>query len=76
MLFSTLAIRLVCARLSRRWRAVLSPSGEYSVLHGFTNGSDVGVPDDGLVMDGQGNLYGAASQAAQTRPMWCSRSLK
>ncbi|HEV2397723.1 MAG TPA: choice-of-anchor tandem repeat GloVer-containing protein [Candidatus Sulfotelmatobacter sp.] len=32
-----------------------------SILHSFTNGSDGGYPEGGLVSDGKGNWYGTAS---------------
>lgn len=36
----------------------LDPSGNETILHGFSMGSDGGNPECGLVMDAQGNLYG------------------
>src|SRR5271157_3261028 len=39
----------------------LTPSGEnyiYTDLHDFTNGDDGCYPNGGLVLDGQGKLYG------------------
>ena len=36
----------------------LSASGKESVLYSFTGGKDGAYPFDGLVMDGDGNLYG------------------
>jgi uncharacterized repeat protein (TIGR03803 family) len=38
----------------------LDPSGNETVLHNFTGGSDGGSPFGGLIMDASGNLYGAA----------------
>ena len=39
----------------------LDTSGNYTVLHSFTGGSDGEFPGGGLVMDTTGNLYGTAS---------------
>ena len=36
----------------------LDPSGNETILHSFSMGSDGGNPDCGLIMDAQGNLYG------------------
>ncbi|MGE5056322.1 MAG: choice-of-anchor tandem repeat GloVer-containing protein [Acidobacteriota bacterium] len=36
----------------------LDPSGNETILHSFTGGSDGGNPESGLVMDAQGNFYG------------------
>ncbi|HEY3778807.1 MAG TPA: choice-of-anchor tandem repeat GloVer-containing protein [Rhizomicrobium sp.] len=36
----------------------LAPDGTLTVLHKFTGGSDGGFPQDGLIADGSGNLYG------------------
>jgi uncharacterized repeat protein (TIGR03803 family) len=36
-------------------------AGQYSVLHGFTRGTDGGLPYAGLTLDPAGNLYGTAS---------------
>jgi uncharacterized repeat protein (TIGR03803 family) len=41
----------------------LDTSGNYTVLHNFTVGSDGAFPGGGLVMDTAGNLYGTASSA-------------
>jgi len=38
----------------------LDTHGHETVLHGFTGGSDGGVPLGGVVLDSQGNLYGTA----------------
>ena len=38
---------------------VLAPGGNERIIHG---GKDGAVPEAGLVMDGQGNLYGTTSQ--------------
>jgi uncharacterized repeat protein (TIGR03803 family) len=39
----------------------LDTSGNLTVLHSFTGGSDGAAPQSGLVRDSLGNLYGAAS---------------
>jgi uncharacterized repeat protein (TIGR03803 family) len=39
----------------------LDPTGSYTILHTFTGGADGAWPVGGLVRDGRGNLYGAAS---------------
>lgn len=36
----------------------LAPDGTLTVLHVFSDGSDGGYPEGGLVADGSGNLYG------------------
>jgi uncharacterized repeat protein (TIGR03803 family) len=36
----------------------LSPSGTFTVLYSFSGGADGKYPNDGLVSDAQGNLYG------------------
>jgi len=36
----------------------LDPSGNETILHSFSMGSDGGNPDSGLIMDAQGDLYG------------------
>jgi uncharacterized repeat protein (TIGR03803 family) len=46
----------------------LDSAGHETVLHSFTNGVDGGLPQAGLVSDGQGNLYGAASQGGNQNP--------
>jgi len=38
----------------------IDPSGNETVLHSFTGGSDGGNPFGGLISDASGNLYGAA----------------
>jgi uncharacterized repeat protein (TIGR03803 family) len=38
----------------------LDPSGNETVLHTFTGGSDGGSPSAGVVLDSAGNLYGTA----------------
>jgi len=40
----------------------LSAGGEFSVLHTFTGGADGAIPVSPLIRDGEGNLYGTASQ--------------
>jgi uncharacterized repeat protein (TIGR03803 family) len=40
----------------------LDGTGHETVLHSFTNGVDGGLPQAGLVSDGQGSFYGATSQ--------------
>lgn len=39
----------------------LTPDGTETVLYSFAGGSDGEIPDAGLVMDSQGNLYGTTS---------------
>jgi uncharacterized repeat protein (TIGR03803 family) len=39
----------------------LDATGNYTVLYGFTGGTDGGVPQAGVVLDSAGNLYGTAS---------------
>jgi uncharacterized repeat protein (TIGR03803 family) len=36
----------------------LAPDGTYTALYTFTGGSDGSGPDAGLILDGQGNVYG------------------
>jgi uncharacterized repeat protein (TIGR03803 family) len=36
----------------------VSPAGQESVLYNFTGAADGAIPDSGLVVDSQGNLYG------------------
>jgi len=38
----------------------LAPSGAETVLYRFTGGADGGSPNGGLLLDGEGNLYGTA----------------
>lgn len=38
----------------------ISAKGSFSVLHTFSNGSDGGYPEDSLLIDRRGNLYGTA----------------
>ncbi|HEV2380969.1 MAG TPA: choice-of-anchor tandem repeat GloVer-containing protein [Terriglobia bacterium] len=40
----------------------LDPSGNETVLYGFTGGADGGVPYAGLILDPAGNLYGTTSE--------------
>ncbi|HZT42715.1 MAG TPA: choice-of-anchor tandem repeat GloVer-containing protein [Chthonomonadaceae bacterium] len=42
----------------------VSPSGQLTVLHNFTNGNDGANPTNGVVFDGKGNLYGDAANGA------------
>ena len=44
----------------------LSPSGEETTLHVFTNGSDGSVPIGSLVRDSAGNLYGVTAFGGTT----------
>lgn len=39
----------------------LTPSGAFNVLYSFTGGSDGKSPNDGLIADEEGNLYGTAA---------------
>jgi len=39
----------------------LTPSGVFNVLYSFTGGSDGKSPNDGLIADQEGNLYGTAA---------------
>jgi uncharacterized repeat protein (TIGR03803 family) len=39
----------------------LSPSGTLTILHSFTGGSDGATPYAGVVVDNEGNVWGAAS---------------
>jgi uncharacterized repeat protein (TIGR03803 family) len=39
----------------------VSPTGTFTVLYSFTGGSDGQSPNDGLIADEQGNLYGTAA---------------
>ncbi len=38
----------------------LDAAGRYTLLHSFSGGGDGGVPEAGLVLDAQRNLYGTA----------------
>jgi uncharacterized repeat protein (TIGR03803 family) len=44
----------------------LAPSGQFTVLHAFTGGSDGALPQPGLLLDQAGNLYGAAVEGGST----------
>ena len=39
----------------------LSPNGQHTVLHRFTNGPDGGFPTSALIQDASGNLYGTTT---------------
>ncbi len=39
----------------------LNPSGNEKVLYSFTGGADGGIPEGGLIRDGDGNLYGTTT---------------
>ena len=39
----------------------LDPSGNYTVLHAFTGGSDGGMPESNLFLDAGGNLFGTTT---------------
>jgi uncharacterized repeat protein (TIGR03803 family) len=45
----------------------LTSAGEETVLYSFSGGADGGNPMDGLVMDGQGNLYGTTLRGGNTQ---------
>jgi uncharacterized repeat protein (TIGR03803 family) len=49
----------------------LTPSGKESVLYNFTGGADGGTPLTNLVMDTDGNLYGATSAGGNTTCSGC-----
>jgi uncharacterized repeat protein (TIGR03803 family) len=40
----------------------VNPSGQETVLHSFTGLSDGGVPESGVILDPEGNLYGTTTQ--------------
>lgn len=40
----------------------LTPAGEETILHSFTDGADGGAPFAGVIVGSSGNLYGAASE--------------
>ena len=44
----------------------LDPSGNLTVLHSFTGGSDGGRPVADLIADAAGNLYGTTSSGGAT----------
>ena len=48
----------------------LDTTGELTVLHAFTGGSDGGNPDS-VVLDGAGNLYGTAATGGRCRDQGC-----
>jgi uncharacterized repeat protein (TIGR03803 family) len=54
----------------------LDPSGNQTVLHPFTGGSDGYGPYGSLVLDGQGNLYGAASNGGDTASSFCNGAVE
>jgi uncharacterized repeat protein (TIGR03803 family) len=39
----------------------VSPSGKETILYGFTGGNDGGLPDAGLTIDAQGDVYGTTA---------------
>jgi uncharacterized repeat protein (TIGR03803 family) len=43
----------------------VTPTGAYTVLHNFTNGSDGGHPVGGLVQASDGNLYGTTTSGGK-----------
>ena len=45
----------------------LSGPWKESVLYTFTGGSDGGVPTSGVILDSEGNVYGAAAGGGSTR---------
>jgi uncharacterized repeat protein (TIGR03803 family) len=45
---------------------MVSPTGQYTLLHSFTGGADGGLPAGGVIVDGAGNLYGTASTGGET----------
>jgi len=45
----------------------LTPAGLETILYSFTGGADGGDPLDGLVLDGQGNLYGTTLRGGNTQ---------
>ena len=48
----------------------LTPSGAETVLYSFAGGADGANPLGGLVMDAQGNLYGAAAAQGANSSCW------
>lgn len=40
----------------------VSESGQFGVLHSFTGGADGGIPQGGLIVDPEGNVYGTTAQ--------------
>jgi uncharacterized repeat protein (TIGR03803 family) len=40
----------------------ISPATSYTTLYSFTGGADGSFPAAGVILDGQGNIYGTASQ--------------
>jgi uncharacterized repeat protein (TIGR03803 family) len=45
----------------------LDPTGNETILHAFTGGTDGAYPTTGLVRDSQGNLYGTATTGGNCR---------
>src|SRR5450755_2770296 len=43
----------------------LTGSGEETVLHNFTGGADGAAPYAGVVLDGQGNIYGTTDRGGR-----------
>jgi uncharacterized repeat protein (TIGR03803 family) len=53
----------------------LDPLGNETVLHAFTGNSDGYGPYGSLVIDWQGNLYGAASNGGDTSSAFCQQAV-
>jgi len=58
-LLPTLTQGAAVLALALLWVTGTSAAPKYRVLHGFTSGDDGSAPFAGVVMDKQGNLYGA-----------------
>jgi uncharacterized repeat protein (TIGR03803 family) len=50
----------------------VDPKGNETVLHTFTGGSDGYAPYGGLILDWQGNLFGAASNGGDISSSFCN----